>query len=146
MKMRSLLCILVSVCFILTACSGNNNSENMQAEGDISVEESAEEKGIEPEKDIDSSEEAEMEQFEDEMYDPVKFVEPGDMTTQEEECWWQEAELQEDVIYKAEDYGEIQKYGSEFYYEEDVMGFYYNLEAFYLFSFLITLPRTLKLC
>lgn len=55
-----------------------------------------------------------------------------------------EEEKEEEILYLAEDYGEILEYGSEFYYEEDVMGFYYNVESFYLNSdFLYTMNETL---
>ena len=145
MKKRNLMYVLISICFILMACGGRNNSDNMQAEENIYAEESSEEKRTEQEEDTDTddSEKLEMDRFEDEMYDPVKSVEPGDMVTYEEEHWWQQAEPQE-ITYRTEDYGEIQEYGSEFYYEEDVMGFYYNLETFYLNSeFLYTMNETL---
>lgn len=57
----------------------------------------------------------------------------------------QSQEVAQTVTYLAEDYGEIQEYGSEFYYEEDVMGFFYNMECFYLNSdFLYTMNDTLE--
>ena len=47
--------------------------------------------------------------------------------------------------YITEDFGEIQSYGSEFYYDEETKGFYYNLEMFYLNSdFLYTMNDTLE--
>ena len=52
---------------------------------------------------------------------------------------------EENVQYIAEDYGEIQEYGSEFYYDEDTKGFYYNMEMFFLGSdFLYTMNDTLQ--
>ena len=54
-------------------------------------------------------------------------------------------EQKDERIYKAEDYGEIYKSGSEFYYEQEVMGYYYNIEEFYLNSdFLYTMNDTLE--
>lgn len=51
----------------------------------------------------------------------------------------------EEKLYIAADYGEIQEYGGEFYYDEDTMGFYYNIESFYLNSnFLYTMNDTLE--
>ena len=51
----------------------------------------------------------------------------------------------EEVIYISENYGEIQEYGGEFYYDEETKGFYYNIESFYLNSdFLYTMNDTLE--
>ena len=51
----------------------------------------------------------------------------------------------EERTYMAEDYGEIQEYGGEFYYDEDTQGFYYNLETYYLNAdFLYTMNDTLE--
>ena len=51
----------------------------------------------------------------------------------------------EEVTYITEEYGEIQNYGGEFYYDENTQGFYYNLEMFYLGSdFLYTMNDTLQ--
>ncbi len=51
----------------------------------------------------------------------------------------------EEKEYIAEDYGEIQAYGSEFYYVEETKGFYYNMEMFYLNSdFISSMNDTLE--
>ncbi len=57
----------------------------------------------------------------------------------------QEAEAQESIQYIAEEYGEIQEYGGEFYYDEETKGFYYHMEMFFLGSdFLYTMNDTLQ--
>lgn len=57
----------------------------------------------------------------------------------------QELENSNETTYAASDYGEIQEYGSEFYYDENTKGYYYNLECFYLNSdFLYTMNETLE--
>lgn len=57
----------------------------------------------------------------------------------------QEFEDSNETAYVASEYGEIQEYGSEFYYDENTKGFYYNLECFYLNSdFLFTMNETLE--
>ena len=57
----------------------------------------------------------------------------------------QELENSNETTYVASDYGEIHEYGSEFYYDENTKGFYYNLECFYLNSdFLYTMNETLE--
>ena len=43
-------------------------------------------------------------------------------------------ELSAETIYEASEYGEIQEYGGEFYFDENTKGYYYNLECFYLNS------------
>ena len=149
MKRKIFAAILISFCMCFIACSGNKEQEKM---GNVSgQQESVEQEQTAFEEENDdrnvSGEQGLVEQeviaFEEEMYDPVKFIEPGDMITCEEEHWWQEAKPQE-ITYRTEDYGEIQEYGSEFYYEENVKGFYYNLESFYLNSeFLYTMNETL---
>ena len=54
-------------------------------------------------------------------------------------------ETSDKITYVASDYGEIQEYGSEFYYDENTKGYYYNLECFYLNSdFLYTMNETLE--
>ncbi len=54
-------------------------------------------------------------------------------------------ELSDETTYTASEYGEIQEYGGEFYYDENNKGFYYNLECFYLNSdFLYTMNETLE--
>lgn len=51
----------------------------------------------------------------------------------------------DEKIYITENYGEIQEYGGEFYYDESTKGFYYNIESFYLNSdFLYTMNDTLE--
>lgn len=69
--------------------------------------------------------------WQDEMYDP-----------------WAEANQplqKKETIYKAEDYGEVYKSGSEFYHEADMLGYYYNIESFSLNSdFLYTMNDTLE--
>lgn len=51
----------------------------------------------------------------------------------------------EEKSYIMDDYGEIQEYGGEFYYDEDTKGFYYNIESFYLNSdFLYSMNDTLE--
>lgn len=50
-----------------------------------------------------------------------------------------------EITYIADDYGEIEEYGGEFYYDEDNKGFYYHIESFYLNSdFLYTMNDTLE--
>lgn len=171
MKRKILGIMLIGLCMSFIACSGSKeegNSGNMPGKQEVVEQELTAKKDENNENAADEKEtveheltasedennkknvsgeqenlEQELAAFEDEMYDPAEFVEPGDMIMYEEERWWQEAEPQE-IIYRAEDYGEIQEYGSEFYYEEDVMGFYYNLETFYLNSeFLYTMNETL---
>ena len=57
----------------------------------------------------------------------------------------QELENSNETTYVASDFGEIQEYGSEFYYDENTKGYYYNLECFYLNSdFLYTMNETLE--
>lgn len=75
-----------------------------------------------------------------------------DMRQKAEEDWGEigqdniSNEIQErKPIYPAEDYGEIQPYGSEFYYDKETKGFSYNLEMFYLNSeFLYSMNDTLE--
>lgn len=54
-------------------------------------------------------------------------------------------ELTNETTYIMSEFGEIQEYGSEFYYDENTKGYYYNLECFYLNSdFLYTMNETLE--
>ena len=54
-------------------------------------------------------------------------------------------ELTSETTYIMSEFGEIQEYGSEFYYDENTKGYYYNLECFYLNSdFLYTMNETLE--
>ena len=132
MRRKILGIILISLCMSFVACSGSKekeNSENMSEEQEVLAEE--------------------MTVFENEMYDSAEVEEPEDMAAYGEESWKQEAGEQEredaKVTYNTEDYGIVENYGGEFYYEENVMGFYYNVESFYLNSdFLYTMNDTLE--
>ncbi len=56
-----------------------------------------------------------------------------------------EQKKDEEKVYLTEDYGEIEEYGGEFYFDEDNKGFYYHIESFYLNSdFLYTMNDTLE--
>lgn len=85
------------------------------------------------------------EPLESEMEDAEMSEEPLESEMHDEIDSADRESEEEYVQYIAEEYGEIQPYGSEFYFNEETKGFYYNLEMFFLGSdFLYTMNDTLQ--
>lgn len=174
MKKKIWLSVWISLCCIMIGCGGSEMSsetdgieqevleqgesmgmpeqgkEPMETEinegntpeyekSDLTVLETEETQAEEYGEEMSEPANTELEAFQAEMYDEwAEYL-------KQEKAEGEAADTGEEVVYQAENYGEIQEYGSEFYFEEDKMGFYYNMETFYLGSdFLYTMNDTLQ--
>lgn len=124
MQRRVYLVSIILICFLLAGCNVNRQSK-------YGVEEGSSQEEVNRQEEVNNQAEANS-QEEIEIIDEVEEKSPYLENAEEKE-------------YITEDYGEILPYGSEFYYDEDTMGFYYNLESFYLNSdFLYIMNDTLE--
>lgn len=97
------------------------------------------------EKGMDQLEIIEYEKFQGEMAETESMEQEETKEDTAEYPEETQEESKNEIIYSAEEYGEIQEYGGEFYYDEDNIGFYYHIESFYLNSdFLYTMNDTLE--
>ena len=121
---------MIYLCLVLNGCSGSEMPEvneqdvcieTMGEQNNIEYEESEQEVQIQVIDENAAIENLMLEDYENEILEP------------------------EEVTYITEEYGEIQNYGGEFYYDENAQGFYYNLEMFYFGAdFLYTMNDTLQ--
>lgn len=127
MKKKWWLVSIMCICFALSGCGTEKKQKSTDIQETYEQEVLVQESGIESEE-----------------FKTENIVEQGNVDNQEKTD--KEVLLsKEDIIYTVEDYGEIQLYGSEFYYDENTKGFYYDLEMFFLGSdFLYTMNDTLQ--
>ena len=126
MKRKIWLASMISICLVLAACNGEEVQKSIEKESTEQV------KGDNVNDYAHALEQDSLELVNEEI--EQQYLENLEMT-----------DLKEEKEYITEDYGEIQPYGSEFYYDEETKGFYYNLEMFYLNSdFLYTMNDTLE--
>ena len=143
--MQKKLLAVIAICFTIVGCGGKEIISEQELSKSVEAEEQATALEISEKEVVDNTEKTEQSEenidvsnnelnWEEEMYDPVvSDIEKTDY------------EVKDTIAYPAEEYGEIHTSGSEFYYKEDVMGYYYNMEEFYLNSdFLYTMNDTLK--
>lgn len=123
MKRKMWIMVIISIGIIMTACGEKEAVKKGKDESER----------IEQEKVREEITEVESGEEEEKVDDAVEYPEE----TQEDS--------KKEILYNAVDYGDIEEYGGEFYYDEDNKGFYYHIECFYLNSdFLYTMNDTLE--